>query len=156
MTPKEQKGKQKSPPWQKLPETTRKRLIWWLWLTIWLVLLAGLFDRYFYQWVVILSAFHSLFFLWLFSFQFKPLPVQVRLAYFIWVFVGTYIPGFLFLMYITTVGLAANLFLNYCPLARLLLLFPWNRSESISIDYLKVVFISPPTAGRFVPRKRDH
>jgi len=156
MTPKEQKGKLENSPWQKLTATTRKRLIWWIWLTIWLVLLVGLFDRSFYQWAVNLSALHSLFFLWLFSFQIKPLPVQVRLAYLIWVFVGTYVPGFIFLMYITTVGLAANLFLNYCPLARLLLLLSWNRSESLSIGFLKEVFFSPPSAGRFVPRKHDH
>ncbi len=142
-------------PWQHLAESTRKRLIWWLWLITWLLLLGGLFDQSFYHWVVILSALHSLLFLWLFHFRIDPFPVQVRLAYLLWTFLGTCVPGMTFLMYITTVGLPANLFLNYCPLARLMLLMPWNRTEPLSLIVLKRVFLSPPSVGRFVPRERD-
>jgi len=79
--------------------------------------------------------------------------VQVRLAYLLWVLIGTFVPGMIILMYITTVGLAANLFFNYCPLARLMLLMPWNRSESLSLEFLRRVFLSPPSRGRFIPRK---
>lgn len=142
------------PPWQHLAASTRKRLIWWFWLITWLLLLGGLFDRSFYSWVVIFSALHALVFLRLFRFRIDPFPVQVRLAYLLWVFAGTYVPGMLVLMYITTVGLAANLFLNYCPLARLMILMPWNRTEPLSPSLLKRVFLSPPSAGRFVPRRR--
>jgi len=141
-------------PWQHLSKSSRKRLIWWLWLITWLLLLGGLFDRSFYHWVVLLSALHSLLFLWLFRFRIDPFPVQVRLAYLLWTFLGTYVPGMTFLMYITTVGLPANLFLNYCPLARLMLLMPWNRTEPLSLTFLKRVFLSPPSVGRFLPRER--
>lgn len=138
-------------PWQHLAEPTRKRLIWWIWFATWLLLIAGLFDQSFYLWVVILSAIHAILFLGLFSLRMGPFPVQVRLAYLLWVVVGTYVPGMLVLMWITTLGLPANLFLNYCPLARLMLLMPWNRTEPLSSKYLKRVFLSPPSSGRFVP-----
>ena len=141
-------------PWQHIAESTRKRLIWWLWLITWLLLLGGLFEQSFYPWVVILSALQSLLFLWLFRFRIDPFPVQVRLAYLLWTFLGTYAPGMIFLMYITTVGLPANLFLNYCPLARLMLLMPWNRTEPLSLTFFKRVFLSRPSLGRFVPRER--
>ena len=142
-------------PWQQIAESNRKRLIWWLWLITWFLLLGGLFNQSYYHWVVILSALHSLLFLWLFRFHIDPFPVQVRLTYLLWTFLGTYVPGMTFLMYITTVGLPANLFLNYCPLARLMLLMPWNRTESLSLTFLKRVFLSPPSLGRFVPSERD-
>lgn len=140
-------------PWQHLSEPSRKRLIWWLWLLTWFLLLAGLLYPYFYKGVVLLSALHALLFLWLFRFRVDPFPVQVRLAYLFWVSIGTFVPGMIILMYITTVGLAANLFLNYCPLARLMHLMPWNRTESLSLEFLKRVFLSPPSQGRFIPRK---
>jgi hypothetical protein len=141
-------------PWKHITESSRKRLIWWVWLFTWLLLLGGLFHQSFYPWVVVLSALHALLFLWLFGFRKDPFPVQVRLAYFLWTFVGTYVPGMTILMYITTVGLPANLFMNYCPLARLMLLMPWNRSEPFSLNLLKRAFLSPPSVGRFVPRER--
>ncbi len=144
---------QSATPWQHLSEPARKRLIWWFWLLTWLFLLGGLFTRSFYHGVVLLSAIHVLLFLCLFRFRVDPFPVQVRLAYLLWVAIGTYVPGMIVLMYITTVGLAANLFLNYCPLARLMLLMPWNRAEPLSPDYFKRVFLSPPSQGRFIPRK---
>ncbi len=137
--------------WQHLTESTRKRLIWWVWFATWLLLILGLFDRSFYLWVVILSALHAVLFLGLFSCRPSPFPVQVRLAYLLWVAVGTYVPGMIVLLWITTLGLPANLFLNYCPLARLMLLMPWNRTEPFSLNLLRRVFLSPPSAGRFVP-----
>ena len=141
--------------WQHLTESTRKRLIWWVWFATWLLLILGLFDRSFYLWVVILSALHAVLFLGLFRFRTSPFPVQVRLAYLLWVAVGTYVPGMIVLMWITTLGLPANLFLNYCPLARLMLLMPWNRTEPLSLNLLRRVFLSPPSAGRFVPGRNS-
>ena len=144
-----------STPWQRLPDTTRKRLIWWFWLLTWVLLLGGIFQRSLYHAVVIVSAFQALVFLGLFRFRPNPFPVQVRLAYLLWVAVGTYVPGMVILMYITTLGLAANLFLNYCPLARLMLLMPWNRQEPLTFDYLKRVVLTPPSRGRLDPGRQN-
>ena len=55
------------------------------------------------------------------------------------------------LMYITLVGLGTNLFLGYCPLARMMYLLPWNRDERFSLNLLAKVFLSAPTPGQFKP-----
>lgn len=137
--------------WEKMPVNIRKRVVWSLWFVTWLGLLAGLWERTFWEYVVIFSAIHALLLLFLLGLHVSPFPVQVRLAYFAWVAIGTYLPFMEVLMYITVVGLAANLFLGYCPLARMLYLLPWNRAEPVSLDLLKRVFLSPPRAGKFTP-----
>jgi hypothetical protein len=140
--------------WDRIPQPARKRLIWTLWFVTWLGLVGGLFDRVYFEYVVLFSAAHAVLFLVLFGFDVKPFPVQVRIAYFIWVALGTYGPYLVVLMYITLVGLATNLFLGYCPLARMMYLMPWNRSEPFSLNLVGRVFFSPPVAGQFEPVAR--
>ena len=60
----------------------------------------------------------------------------------------------LYLMYITLVGLATNLFLAYCPLARMMYLLPWNNDEEFSLRLLGRGFFSPPMPGNFEPINR--
>lgn len=138
--------------WDRMPQPIRKRFAWLLWFVTWIGLLAGLFDRAFYEYVVVFSAAHALLMLLLVRFRVAVFPAQVRIAYFIWVAVGTYVPYMVILMYITTIGLATNLFFDYCPLARMLYLFPWNREEPFSFGLVLRVFLSPPVAGKFKPR----
>jgi hypothetical protein len=138
--------------WDQIPQDIRKRFVWVLWLVTWTGVLAGLFDREFYEYVVIFSAAHALLVLFLLRFRVSAFPAQVRIAYCIWVAVGTYVPYMVILMYITTIGLATNLFANYCPLARMMYLFPWNREEPFSLNLVARVFLSPPVAGEFRPR----
>jgi hypothetical protein len=135
-----------------MPQDIRKRFFWILWFVTWIGLLAGLFDREFYEYVVIFSAAHALLVLFLLRFRVAAFPAQVRIAYYIWVAVGTYVPYMAILMYITTIGLATNLFASYCPLARMMNLFPWNREETFSLNLVARVFLSPPVAGKFRPR----
>ncbi len=137
--------------WEKIPAKIRKRVLWGIWFVTWIGLLAGLWERGFWQYVVFLSAAHALLVLLLHGLHVSAFPVQVRLAYFVWVAIGTYVPFMEILMYITIAGLAANLFLGYCPLARMLYLLPWNKKEPFSLDLLKRVFLSPPVAGKFTP-----
>jgi hypothetical protein len=142
---------QTQPPWERIPPGRRKALIWLLWFITWLGLVVGTVYPVYFEYVVMFSAFHAVLFLVFFRFKAKPFPVQVRLAYLLWVAVGTYVPYMVFLMYITLVGLAANLFLGYCPLARMVGLLPWNRQEKLSLDLLRRVFLSAPVSGRFKP-----
>jgi hypothetical protein len=135
-----------------MPENKRKRFVWGMWFITWIGLLAGLFDRVFYEYVVVFSAVHALLVLFLLRFRISAFPAQVRVAYFAWVVIGTYAPYMVILMYITTVGLATNLFVGYCPLARTMYLFPWNREESFSLELIVRVFFSPPVVGQFIPR----
>ena len=136
----------------RLAAPTRRRLIWCLWLVTWLFLLAGLAHRRWYEVVVLFSIAHALLFLALTRFRVAAFPNQVRIAYVIWVALGTYVPGGVILMWITTIGLATNLFFGYCPLARMLYLLPWNREEKLSWSLVWRVFSTPPVAGKFRPR----
>lgn len=138
--------------WNRIPGTARKRLVWNLWFITWCGLLAGLYDRVFFEYVVVFTAAHTLLILFLLQFHIKAFPVQVRITYFAWVAIGTYIPYMTILMYITMVGLATNLFIGYCPLARLLYLLPWNREEQFSYELIRRVFLSPPVTGQFKPQ----
>jgi len=142
--------------WDRTPSRVRKPLIWGLWFITWLGLVAGFFDRQYYEYVVIFSALHALLFLLMNGFNVKPFPVQVRIAYFIWVAAGTYVPHLTVLMYITFVGLGTNLFLGYCPLARMMSLMPWNLKEKYSLGLVGRVFLSPPMSGRFEPPAPSH
>lgn len=142
--------------WERVPQRVRKALIWSLWFVTWLGLVIGLFDRLFFQYVVIFSALHAVLFLILFQFNIRPFPVQVRIAYFIWVAVGTNVPHMVVLMYVTLVGLTTNLFLGYCPLARMVYLLPWNRDEKLSLDLLRRVIFSAPVAGKFEPMRQPN
>ncbi len=135
--------------WERIPRQRGKRIVWILWFITWLGLLAGLYNSVFYEWVVVFSAVHAIAFLILLGLYIKAFPVQVRLAYFIWVAVGTFVPYMIFLMYITTVGLFTKLFLNYCPLARIMYLMPWNREEQLSMGLILKVFQTPPVEGQF-------
>lgn len=137
--------------WDRMPARVRKPLIRSLWFVTWLGLVGGLFDRIFFEYVVVFSALHAILFLALNRFNVGPFPVQVRIAYFIWVAAGTYVPILTILMYITLVGLAANIFLGYCPLARLMYLMPWNSTEGFSLGLVRRVFFTPPTPGVFEP-----
>lgn len=137
--------------WDRISLNIRKRLVWVLWFVTWVGLLAGLFDRIFYEYVVVFSAAHALLLLFLLRFRISAFPAQVRVAYLAWVAIGTYVPNMVLLMYITTVGVATNLFIGYCPLARMMYLFPWNREEPFSFKLVARVFLSPPVSGKFKP-----
>jgi hypothetical protein len=137
--------------WDRMPQPLRKRFVWLLWFVTWIGLLAGLFNRMFYEYVVIFSAAHALIVFFLVHFRVAVFPAQVRIAYFVWVAIGTYVPYMVILMYITTIGLATNLFCNYCPLARMMYLLPWNREEVFSFGLVVRVFLTPPVMGKFKP-----
>ena len=140
-----------APVWENATDQARRSVKWVLWFVTWVALLVGLFDRRGYDFVVLFSVAHAVLFLALFRFQLVAFPVQVRVAYVLWVVIGTYVPYGIVLMYITTVGLIGNLFLSYCPLARMLYLLPWNRDEAFSLGLVGRVFLSPPVKGRFRP-----
>uniref|UniRef100_A0A832M255 DUF4395 domain-containing protein n=1 Tax=Oscillatoriales cyanobacterium SpSt-402 TaxID=2282168 RepID=A0A832M255_9CYAN len=128
---------------------TQQNRVWNLWFITWLGLIAGLFSQQFYVYVVYFSTIHLVVFLLIERFKLISFPVQVRIAYLLWVVAGTYIPSLSILMIITTIGLATNLFFGYCPLARMLYLLPINRCEPFSLNLVKRVFLTPPVKDRF-------
>jgi hypothetical protein len=151
----EQTAQESNTLWDRIPPRARKNLIWILWFITWVGLIAGIVDQAYFEFVVLFSALHATAFLVLFHFNVRPFPVQVRFGYLVWVSVGTYVPHMAILMYITLVGLATNLFLGYCPLARTMYLLPWNRDEKFSLDLVRRVFFSAPVPGKFQPKPRS-
>ena len=137
--------------WDRLSPTFQRRLKWVLWFVTWIVLLVGLYDRVFFEYAVWISVAHAALFLVLFGFRPMVFPVQLRLLYVAWVALGTFVPQLIVLMYITIVGLPANLFFGYCPLARMMYLLPWNRDEPLTPGLVKHIFLTPPVQGRFRP-----
>jgi hypothetical protein len=79
-------------------------------------------------------------------------PVQVRFAYLGLLLLGL-IPGWQVLYWLPLVGTTALLVFDYCLLARVLSLMPWNRAYKISYVDVYNTFISPPTAGCFALSK---
>ena len=122
-----------------------------MWFITWVGLFAGNFEPDVFEYVVALSIVHFLIFLVLFSFDTMAFPVQLRFAYLLWVFFGTYIPSLRILLYIAMVGLATNLFIGYCPLARMMYLLPWYRKEPLTLDLIKKIIFTPPVKGQFKP-----
>jgi drug/metabolite transporter (DMT)-like permease len=120
---------------------TQRNLVWNLWFITWLGLIAGLFARSFYEYVVYLSVIQVVIFLYIEQFKLTAFSVQVRVAYLVWVAVGNYVPDLFILMPIITIGLTANVFFGYCLLARTLYLLPVNRREPLSVDLVKRVFL---------------
>lgn len=136
-------------PWFRVDPSLRKKVVYALWGITEIGLIAGLFDTRAYGFVVGFTALHALAFLALLRFRPMAFPAQLRLAYLLWVAVGTYVPGARFLMYITTIGAGAFLVSGYCPLVRLLYLLPWNRDHGLNLRTFVRVFTTAPTPGRF-------
>ena len=108
----------------------RNALVYVLFLITEAGLIAGAFvDPLYWQWVVWFSIFNAL--LFLFFVNFKPMvyPAQLRIAYAVWVAIGTFVPYMSWMMWVTLFGLGANLLFGWCPLSRMLYLLPWNRQE---------------------------
>lgn len=78
-------------------------------------------------------------------------PVQVRLAYLGLLGLGLW-PPLALLHVLQFVGVNAMLVADYCPLARLLVLMPWNRRVSLSLALLRWVVFAPPAPGAIVDR----
>lgn len=141
--------------WFRMSPRARRRLVWALWFVTWVGVLAGFFDRTYWGWVVAFSAAHAVLVIALLRFRAGAFPAQVRVLYTLWVAIGTYVPHAEALMWITSLGLPANLFFGYCPMARMVYLLPWNREERLSPRLLARIILTPPVAGRFKPTTRE-
>jgi hypothetical protein len=72
--------------------------------------------------------------------------VQVRAGYLVLLLAGT-LPGCWPLHVIQFVGVNAFIVAEYCPLARLLALAPWNRRRRLTWALLRQVILAPPVRG---------
>lgn len=132
-----------------LSPVTRERVANSLWAITLLLLLAGFHDNIFWERLVTFSVMHARRFLYLVGGSPLVFPAQLRIAYAVWVALGTYIPVLWLMMPITACGLPALLFFGYCPLARMLYLLPWNRQHGLDASTLWRLVVEPPGPGRF-------
>jgi hypothetical protein len=81
----------------------------------------------------------------------RPLDAQVRVGYLALLLIG--MAGPLGPVHVVQfVGVNALLVADYCPLARLLMLLPWNRREPLSWPLARWLLLSPPVPGSIADR----
>jgi hypothetical protein len=73
-------------------------------------------------------------------------PVQVRFWYLMLLLIAWQEP-LQWIYWIPTIGTWAQIIFGYCTMARCVSLFPWNRSDELSVDLLKKTFFSRPVRG---------
>jgi hypothetical protein len=126
---------------------SRKRIVWTYWFVTAILLtacFAGIWPGAVLA-VVGLSAVQAVHFL---HYEKRPMafPVQLRIAYTLWTAAGLWSPLF-FLHWIQFAGTWAVVTTGYCPLARMLVLLPWNRAEKLSPLFVWTLFTTPPVEG---------
>jgi hypothetical protein len=123
-----------------------RRISWWYWLVMTLLLAAGLGGWAMgFPLAVILGVVQTLHF-WIEDRSIRAFPVQVRLAYLALLVLGQWVPanGLYWFMFI---GTTAMVLFRYCFLARTVSLLPWNRSEPLSLAMLQQTYFAPPRTG---------
>jgi hypothetical protein len=81
----------------------------------------------------------------------RPLDAQVRVGFLALLLIGT--AGPLWPVHVVQfVGVNALLVADYCPLARLLMLLPWNRPVPLSWPLARWLLLSPPLPGSIAER----
>lgn len=82
----------------------------------------------------------------------RAFTVQVPTAFLGLLALGLW-PPFAFLHWLQLVGTTIRLLFDYCPLARIVSLAPWNRSEPISWTLVKRTFLTPPVTGSILAHR---
>jgi len=124
----------------------RRDSFWWYWALTGIALGAGLSGwRAGVPMAMLLTAIH-LGKRALHARSLTDFGVQVRVAYLALLAVGS-LPFLVALLFAQLVGTAALVVFDYCPLARILSLMPWNRRGPLTLARLRATFLSPPVAG---------
>lgn len=123
-----------------------KGIDWWYWLLTDVLLINGLVGGPGgFAPVIGLTCVQLLHYLWR-EHSISAFPVQVRAGY-LALLLSAQWPPLAFIYWIQLAGTTAMVVVGYCPLARILSLFPWNRSQSLTWRLVWWTFFSPPTRG---------
>lgn len=76
----------------------------------------------------------------------RAFPVQTRIAFLVLLAAGTW-PPLAFLHWLQLAGTCGTVAFDYCVLARLLSLLPWNRTRPLSLRLVWRTFASGPVPG---------
>lgn len=130
-----------------------KEIDWWYWLITDCLLVVYLFDwPLTWQWgiwpVVALTCIQAVHYLARDK-RLAAFTVQVRLAYLFLLIAGTY-PPLGFIHWVQLIGTTAFVTDNYCPLARIMVLMPWNRNGPLTLERVWHTFVAPPVSGSFL------
>jgi len=129
--------------WSESIRSRAREMSWWYWLTTGLFLAGALFG-----WplgftpAIGLTLVQTLHYLSREG-SVSAFPVQVRVGYLAWMLAGLWGPlGFM--QWIQLIGTTASVLVDYCPMARMLSLLPWNRRSPLSFPLLRRIFLHPP------------
>ncbi|MET0052772.1 MAG: hypothetical protein ABW095_17050 [Candidatus Thiodiazotropha sp.] len=126
-----------------------REMSWWYWLVTALLLSAGFFvtpDAFLGAiGVTVWQLIHYR----LREGSNNAFPVQVRFWYLMLLLVALHGP-MQWLYWVPTIGTWAQLIFGYCTMARLVSLFPWNRSEPFTWSLVRRTFFSAPVRGNIL------
>ena len=126
-----------------------KEVSWWYWLATIPMLVAGIYGvtEGFYA-AIGLTTIQVVHYLYKEK-SIAAFPVQVRTGYLVLLVVGQ-LPYMFWIYWIQIAGTSAMVMFDYCPLARILSLMPWNRGEPFSINLMIHTFFSRPVQGNIM------
>ena len=119
---------------------------WWYWLATDALLVGALTGwSYGFAPVIALNVVQAAHFL-LREGRPSAFPVQVRVGYLGLLLAGQWDPLY-FVYWVQLAGTTAMVAFDYCPLARVLSLMPWNRRHPLSARLVLRTFLAPPVKG---------
>ena len=122
------------------------KLEWWYWLVADVLLILAMFvERDYFVAALTFNLAQAIHIGWRRR-SLQHFSTQVRIAYLLWMLAGL-LPGMVWMHWIQLVGTNAMLSVGYCPLARLLSLFPWNRRLPLTWKLVLSTFLAPPNRG---------
>jgi hypothetical protein len=120
---------------------------WWVWIATALLIFAGFFGiPAAFVAAIVLSVIQSAIVLGLRR-SFRPYPVQIRLAYTLFMIVS-FVPALRWFYWALGLGALALVIFGYCIMARFLSLMPWNRTQPFTMRLLARTFLTAPVMGR--------
>jgi hypothetical protein len=130
-------------------ELMSERMIWNYWFVVAVFLAAGLLvwppALYLSMLATVVYSVH----MYRYSPRITSFPMQVRLVYLGMLVLGT-VPYFGWVLWAQLAGAPAKLIFDYCPLARMLSLAPWNRNQPMSWEFFKSAIFSRPVKGSII------
>ena len=130
-----------------------KEMDWWYWLVTDCLLLAyltGWLTGWSLEWdwglqlVMVWVLIHTTHYL-VREKHITAFPVQVRLAYLLLLILGAY-PPLGFLHWLQFLGTTVSLTDDYCFLARVMALMPWNRQRPLTLERAWNTIVAPPVS----------
>ena len=124
----------------------KQDLMWWYWLATIPFLTVGILGEQ--NGLIIVAALTSFQILHFFLREksMSAFPVQVRIAYLCWFSIGL-LPYMQWMLWIQLAGTSLSVLINYCAMARLTSLAPWNHHQPLSGRLILTTIFSRPIKG---------